>query len=67
MSHKTQDQIILELSKLPKITTKQPKTSKSNMYCSCGNQIKEGDAYYIKIYPGELPEIFCEMCISINI
>ncbi|KKK78779.1 hypothetical protein LCGC14_2840120, partial [marine sediment metagenome] len=36
------------------------------MKCSCGKEIKKDVAYFIRIEPGEQPEIFCEFCVSIN-
>jgi len=35
-----------------------------NRKCSCGREIKAEDTYFIKIDSDEMPEIFCEFCIS---
>jgi hypothetical protein len=42
------------------------KPEQSNRLCGCGRKIKKDDNYYMRIEPGEMPEIFCEFCISIN-
>jgi len=64
---KKDEQIAKELASLPKSTTNQTKEiQKTNKLCACGRDIKDGDVYYIKIEPNEMPEVFCEMCISEN-
>jgi len=56
--------IAKELSKIPKATTSPRPEIYTNRICSCGRKIGEKNAYYIKIDSGELPEVFCEMCVS---
>lgn len=32
----------------------------------CGQEIKSDDCFFLKIEPGETPEIYCDYCISID-
>lgn len=47
--------------------TPSPLKEKTNLNCGCGRNVGKDDAYFIRLEPGEKPEIFCEMCISINV
>jgi len=63
---KSEEEIATELCKLPK-TSKPREEPITNRICSCGRKIGNEDTYYILIEPGEMPQVFCEMCISIRL
>ena len=66
-----QDQITKELHEI----THRPENIKlpehsgveTNLICGCGKNIRTTEPYFIRIEPGEKPEIFCEFCITIDV
>lgn len=64
---KSDYEIAKELDKLPTSTSVSKQEVISNMVCSCGRKIGKDDIYFIMIESGEMPELYCEMCVSMNI
>ena len=64
MYPKTDEQIQKDLASLPKSTGTYKKQI-GNLKCQCGRIIGD-ETYYIQIQKEEMPEIFCEMCVSLN-
>ncbi len=57
----------IKLSKaLPKVEKSKKNFKQTNLICSCKRKIFDTDTYYIRLEPGEQPEVFCEGCISID-
>jgi len=58
--------IILDQSSKP-LKINPDKEPITNMKCSCKKRIGKNDTYFIRFETGEMPEVFCDHCIEMNL